>query len=102
MLNPSDDLRQLRHEPLLQGMIGTVADAQPDDHRTEVGLWGSGGKVLVLGQNDRAGVERVIPNVAVLSFAQTDFPDGPGVVSSLAQPAGDRRWQWASTRNFTG
>jgi hypothetical protein len=39
------------------------------------------------GQNDRAGFERVIPDVGVLGFAQAHFPDGLSIVSGLAQPA---------------
>jgi hypothetical protein len=31
LFDPGDDLRQLRQKPELQGTIGSVANAQPDD-----------------------------------------------------------------------
>ena len=90
LLNPGEDLRQLRHEPEPQGLVGSVADAQPNNDRTDVGLLRPDGEVFVLGDDDHARGQRVVPNLGVVSFAQAHFPDGLGVVSGLAQPESQR------------
>jgi len=54
LLDPLDDLRQLRQKPLAQSLIGNVANAQPDNERTGVGLLRSLGKIFVLGDDGRA------------------------------------------------
>ena len=100
LLDPHNDLGQLRHEPLTQKLVAGVADAQPDNHWSRARVLCPSGEIVILRNENRSSVERVIPDVCVLRVSQPDIANRLSLMPRLAQPASERRRQLRINQEF--
>ena len=71
----------------------TVADSQPDDAHTFGAQDGQLGKILVLGNDHRAGSRRVLPDQRIVGLRHSEGKNVFGLMPSRLQPARERGGQ---------
>ena len=84
----ANDFGKAWSEPSLQGVIGGIADTQPDDDGSWSDSRSAFHEVLVLGQDDGTGLQGMGPDRVVRRLAQTDVRNMQRFVAGSTQPMG--------------
>ena len=82
-----DDFRKTEGEPCEQSLIGGIANAEPNNHGTDMGLLSQGNEILVFRYQHSLRGNRLAPYLTILGIGKTEVGNVPGMVTLRNEPA---------------